>query len=186
MSVANAVLDLIGSPSLVALAGKSLTLGTSSTGDLIFLANGTEVARFASGGAITFANGTITASTITTLTSTTINAATVNVTTALTKPLATGITAAGTDSATGTLLTKEISNVTTVGASTGVRLYVAPTGSILYVKNSGANALLVYPDTGGTINGGSTDAGVSVATGAIATLIKVAALTWIASEAPAA
>lgn len=96
------------------------------------------------------------------------------------------ITAAGTGTGDATALTGVINNVTTVAASTGVRLWNAGVGTVVHVRNGGANALTVYPNTGGTINAGSTDAAVSVATGAICTLACVAASTWIASEAPAA
>lgn len=106
--------------------------------------------------------------------------------TSVRQTVVTGITAAGTISSDATALTGIINNVTTVAAGTGVRAWSAGVGSVLHVRNGGANALLVYPNTGGTINGAGVDAGVSVAVGAIATLMVTAASTWIASEAPAA
>jgi hypothetical protein len=99
--------------------------------------------------------------------------------TSLRQPTVTGITAAGTNSATATALSAVINNVTTVASGTGVRLWAAGIGSVIHVRNGGANALLVYPNTGGTINGGGVDVGVSIAVGAIGTFMVTASNTWI-------
>lgn len=96
------------------------------------------------------------------------------------------LTAAGTVFSDALALTAVVNNVTTVAAATGVRLWLAGVGSVVYVKNSGANALLVYPDTGGTINAAAANASVSIAVGAIGIFTVVAASTWVACEAAAA
>ena len=52
------------------------------------------------------------------------------------------------------------SGVTAAGANSAAATVVAQ--DMVFVANGGANAVLVYPPTGGTLNGGATDAGVSV------------------------
>lgn len=46
-------------------------------------------------------------------------------------------------------------------------------GAQLYVRNSYASSITVYPPTGGTINGGTTNAGLSVAAGKSAQFTQV-------------
>jgi hypothetical protein len=99
--------------------------------------------------------------------------------TAIILPVATGISAAGTNSATATALSMVINNVTTVASGTGVRLWAAGVGATIVVRNSGANPLLVYPNTGGTINGGAVDAGVTVAVGTSVSFYVIADNTWV-------
>ncbi len=62
---------------------------------------------------------------------------------------ASGISAAGTNQATATILTKEINRIDTVGVGTGVIDNAAPTvGFKRTVQNNGANDLLYYPFLG--------------------------------------
>jgi hypothetical protein len=77
----------------------------------------------------------------------------------------TAVTAAGSTLSTATPLQSRFNNVSTVAASTGVSLPVnAPAGLVVFVRNTGANALSVYPATAaGTISGGSAGAAVSLA-----------------------
>jgi len=75
--------------------------------------------------------------------------------------LAAAVSAAGTTSATATLLATANSIVTTCAAGAGVRLPLTPTVSAndrLHVANHRANALAVYPATGGKF--GTASAGV--------------------------
>ena len=67
---------------------------------------------------------------------------------------ATGITAGTTQTQGGaTALTEEINNVTTCAtAGDGVKLPTAVAGLHIYVKNSGATALAIYPATSDSIN----------------------------------
>lgn len=53
--MANAILDLVGSPCLVSTGTKNLVIGTGGAADLIFLTNGTERLRIASDGTTTLA-----------------------------------------------------------------------------------------------------------------------------------
>jgi len=67
----------------------------------------------------------------------------------------------------------------TVASSTGA-IFAQAYGAcdMVTVINAGANALTVYPASGGAINGGSTNAGVSVSSGATAVFQTVDGLNW--------
>jgi len=75
---------------------------------------------------------------------------------------ANNLTATGSTTADALQLSAVLNNVTTVAASTGVKLPPAEMGAMVVVFNSGANSLTVYPITGTTIDGGSS---VAIATG---------------------
>lgn len=72
---------------------------------------------------------------------------------------------------------------TTVTGADGTKGVILPAtddiGHTRIVYNSAGSNLLVYPDAGGTINGGSTNASVTVATKVCSIFIKTAALTWL-------
>lgn len=68
------------------------------------------------------------------------------------------ITAAGTDQAGATALTKMINIVTTVAVDTGVRLPTAVAGYRLIIRNNGANNLNIYPASGAQIGTLGSDA----------------------------
>lgn len=78
--------------------------------------------------------------------------------------VAVGLVAAGSTQATAASLPAANNFVATTAASTGVILPPSNGGDEVFVFNGGANALLVYPPVGGGINGGSTNAAVSVPT----------------------
>lgn len=63
------------------------------------------------------------------------------------------VSAAGTTQGTATELTNALNGLTTVAASSGVRLYAGSAGDSQIVYNGGANAVRVYPPTGSRING---------------------------------
>lgn len=91
------------------------------------------------------------------------------------------ITAAGTTNANATGLSGAINRVTTAAASTGVRLMAPEAGSMVVVINSGANAVLVYPSTGASINAlTATTGGFSVAAGGCALFIGIGSANWFA------
>jgi hypothetical protein len=63
------------------------------------------------------------------------------------------VTAAGTSAGSATQLTFVYNNVTTVGSGAGVKLPPTEMGELIWVTNSGANALTVYPyEATSTIN----------------------------------
>lgn len=103
--------------------------------------------------------------------------------------VATGLTSAGTAYTDCLRLTAAVNVLGTVGASSGVGLpNGATTGDHVYVRNGGASALAVYPPVGGTINGGSANAAVSLATTSITTraalfiCVSADGLTWVSLD----
>ncbi len=72
------------------------------------------------------------------------------------------VAGATTAQATGTLIGTAFTLATTSGGATAFRLPTSPVGAPLYFFNTSATAALVYPPVGGSINGGSTNASVSV------------------------
>lgn len=85
------------------------------------------------------------------------------------------ITAAGTTSADATVLSAQSKLVTmTATGSDGIRFSTnMPLQELHYVYNSSGSTGKVYPPTGGALNGGSTDAGLSLATLKVATFYRV-------------
>jgi hypothetical protein len=73
------------------------------------------------------------------------------------------VSAAGTVQGDATALSSTWNVVTTVASGAGV---ILPSSGQVWVRNSGANALKVYPPSGGAINALSTNAAATVAVGA--------------------
>jgi hypothetical protein len=91
------------------------------------------------------------------------------------------ISAVGTTNVDATQLSGAINRVTTAAASTGVRLMLPESGSQVVVVNSGANAVLVYPGTGASINAlTATTGGFSVAAGGRALFVGTGSANWFA------
>lgn len=76
------------------------------------------------------------------------------------------LVATGSVQADAIALAADIHYFATVAASTGAILPLGETSQGIEVYNGGANTLTVYPPVGGTINGGSANTGVSLASGA--------------------
>jgi len=94
------------------------------------------------------------------------------------------VSAAGSAITDATDLTALVNNVTTVAASTGVQLPAVAIGTQVLVRNSGANALLVYPDVALIETIGVTDgAAVSLAATEVGIFAKVSATNWIGGVA---
>lgn len=98
------------------------------------------------------------------------------------RTIAATVSAAGTNQATATALTADINNVTNVGASTGVRLPTAVTGMKISVFSNGANNLLVYPHTSGTIDGGSANTAVTLTSTKRCDYIATSTTAWISAQ----
>lgn len=73
-------------------------------------------------------------------------------------------TATGNSQATALALPADITRFTTVAASAGTILPAMNPGDNVIIFNGGANALSVYPPTGGKINAVATNGAYSVAT----------------------
>lgn len=103
------------------------------------------------------------------------------------EPVAATVSAAGTALADSTLLTGMINNVTTVGASSGVRLNSnTPLGITVVVRNAGASDLKLYPTSAtDQINGTTAGAAITLTTlnKQIATCSRVSSTLWICSVA---
>lgn len=99
----------------------------------------------------------------------------------------TGIAAAGANQGAATALTASVNVVSTVAAGAdGVRLPVpGGIGEVLVVVNAdAADAVKIYPASGGKINNGSANASVSVAATKSALLVAVSAADWVALVSP--
>lgn len=95
--------------------------------------------------------------------------------------VADGLTAAGSTNADALQLGAAINRSTTTASGTGVKLPLPTPGDRVTVINSGANALLVYPGTGATINAlTATSGGFSVAAGGRADFVGVTNTNWFA------
>lgn len=92
------------------------------------------------------------------------------------------VTAAGTTNADAARLNSAINDVTTVAAGAGVLLPPIEPGAAVFVRNTSAEALLVYPGTtGAQINAlTATTGGFSVAAGGNALFVAVSATKWAA------
>lgn len=93
----------------------------------------------------------------------------------------TGIAAAGDSQATGTALTAGVNVVATATGTTadGVVLPAdRAAGDILYIVNSTAVALDVFPSTGGAINGGSANAAKALAANMSGMYISLGSGNW--------
>lgn len=78
--------------------------------------------------------------------------------------IANTLTAAGTVQGNAVALTADLNRFTTVAAGTGAIAPAMNPSDSIQIFNAGANALLVYPPVGGTINALALNAGYSVAT----------------------
>jgi hypothetical protein len=92
----------------------------------------------------------------------------------------TGLAAAGTNQATALLLLDGgYHELTTVGSRSGVSLpVIMPWSREITISNNGANALLVYPPSGGTISAGAANASVSLPAGSSATYWATSPTNW--------
>lgn len=88
----------------------------------------------------------------------------------------TGLSAAGTTSTDATQLVKVYNNLTTVASGTGVKLPPTEEGEVIYITNSGANSLKVYPyEAATTIDGGVS---ATINTGCSALFFAVSNSAW--------
>lgn len=91
------------------------------------------------------------------------------------------LTAAGSGQSDALQLAATINQVTTVAASTGVKLYSGGVaGDIQVVYNGGANPLKVYPQSGATLNQLSANTGITLPTATSCQFFAVSATAWVA------
>lgn len=89
------------------------------------------------------------------------------------------LTASGTDQTGALALTKELNVVTTVASGSGVILPSSIIGMRITVVNTGANSLLIYPATGGSINALTANDGYSLVTGQGIDFVAISATQWM-------
>jgi hypothetical protein len=94
-----------------------------------------------------------------------------------------GATAAGSTQATALAITRPLIELTTVAASTGVILPTPTLGTRILVRNSGANSLNVYPNTGAQINSLGTNVAFSLGTSVLIEFISFSATQWYTTNA---
>jgi Chaperone of endosialidase len=130
----------VSSPSIFINANSGTGIYQPTTGSLGFTCNGAGVLTLSAAG-LTLNSGTFNSS------------------------LTDNITAAGTNQATATALTKSVNNVTTAASGTGVVLPVAMStpGMSVTVINSSTSALLVYPAGTAQIDAGGASNPITVA-----------------------
>jgi len=92
------------------------------------------------------------------------------------------LTAAGTTRADALQLAKQINNVTTAAAGTGVILPVGVVGMRITIFNAGANAIQVYATASETIDGTAGATGVALTNAKRADYFFTAANTWISAQ----
>ena len=94
------------------------------------------------------------------------------------KANASGISAAGTTQGTATIISNQTNEFTTVAASSGGILPSPEQGEFIFIANTGANALNVYPATGHSINALAANAAFSLAVGKSAMFWAATATKW--------
>lgn len=92
------------------------------------------------------------------------------------------VTAAGTDQAGATSLTKTYNIVTTATADQGVKLPSAATGKQISVVNATTASIKLYPDTSETINSLSANVAKSIPAGATVDLVCTSGSAWRSLE----
>lgn len=85
--------------------------------------------------------------------------------------LVTGLIAQGTTQATALPIQGSFNVFATVAASSGAVLPPINRNGEIRIKNGGANTLTVYPPVGNSINGGSANAGVTIAAAGISVFV---------------
>lgn len=98
------------------------------------------------------------------------------------RSVAATVSAAGTDQATATALTADINDVTTVGSGSGVKLPTAVTGMKITVFSDGANNLLVYPATGGAIDGGTANSAATLTSTKRCDFVALSTTAWKSAQ----
>ena len=90
----------------------------------------------------------------------------------------TGIAAAGTVQGNATAISKQINVVSTVASGAGVVLPTAVAGMTIYITNTTANSLLVYPASGGVINSLATNVAITQAANSTLHYIAPTTTQW--------
>ena len=90
-----------------------------------------------------------------------------------------GLSAAGTTQGTATVITNQTNDFTTVAASSGAILPSPEQGEFIFVANSGANAMALYPASGHSLNALAANAAFSIPAGKNVVAWAATASKWI-------
>ena len=159
----------LGSPMTIVRSTGAITLGATSFSAGITVTGTLTAAAVTLSGLLTAPSPNLTGTT---------TAANLALSGTLSQPVATGLTAAGSAPSSALALTKQRNVVTTTASSTGVILPNLGTGAEILVVNRGANALNVYPPSGGTINALSSNAAITLATVTAMRFIQVSSTQY--------
>jgi hypothetical protein len=91
----------------------------------------------------------------------------------------TNLTAAGTSAGAALTIVAVFNDIATVTSGSGVRLPATEPGETIYVINSGANPLTVYPASGSTINGATSN---ELLPGAVSLYMANTTTTWYSMQ----
>ena len=164
----------------VSVSGNA-NVGNLGTGGLITATGNVTGGNLVTTGLVT-STGNVTGGNINTggLVSATGNVTANNVVTTkyLINSIQTSISAAGSTQGTGTALASTINIVSTVASGAGVVLPTAVAGMTVYITNTSANSLLVYPASGATINELSTNAALTQVTKATLHYVAASSTQW--------
>ena len=86
------------------------------------------------------------------------------------------VTAAGSSATDATSVSAVVTRISSAAASTGVKVPTAEAGAMMVIRNDGANTVTIYPQTGGTINGGAS---TTVAAAKSVLLFGTSATAWV-------
>lgn len=95
-----------------------------------------------------------------------------------TASLAAAVSAAGTDQSGATDISNTFNIVGTATADQGVKLPTSAAGLLYTVINGTSVNVKVYPNTSGTINGGSANAAIDLPAGATTKLVGTSSTNW--------
>lgn len=89
------------------------------------------------------------------------------------------VSAAGTTQGTATAIAVQKNIVTTCASGAGVILMTpTSTGAEIFIDNDSANALIIYPQSGATIDGGAANAPITIPVGAVVALLAKSTTAW--------
>lgn len=167
---------LVGTPSLSFTSDADTGLYRVGANSFALVANGVAQATITTGGINGILGGTTPAA---------VSATSITSSTYIDQSMGNALSAAGTTRADATQLAKQINQVTTAAAGTGVILPASATagiGAVVIVFNAGANALQVYGSGSDTIDGVAGSTGVPLTNAKRCIYILVAANTWISAQ----
>jgi hypothetical protein len=88
------------------------------------------------------------------------------------------VVAAGSSQGSATVLTTQLNVVSSVSSGSGVILPTMVNGMRITVANTSGNALIVYPDSGSSINALSSNVGYTVSAGTVIDFIALGSAIW--------